>query len=391
MLSNKSRAWFIAVFLLFVSRGIMMSTWSNQGPAIKSALSLDVSNMGLYQMLFSVGSITGVFLAGRVLHRIGSRYLSLVSYLAMGIGIAALGFVVESQALALAMTITAIIGAPYGMADFDNNFEAGEVDRTSGRNRVPTFHFAYSAAVLLGGVLTSALIASNVALADDFLYAGIAVAIIGVIGSFMLPKENGKIDHSVAESADSRMTILKVLREKRHIKIVLIAFAFIVAEGAAVLWIPITLTGDGMSASAAALSFSVFALGMALMRAIGGKVADRLGRENVIRSSAMVTMTGITLFMLTPVIHLPYLGIALWGLGDSLGGSMTVAAMSDNPRGTHAKQSLLWLVVYIANFSVGPVLGLLSSAIGNYLSFLFPIAALALAIVFSGAVKKPAR
>jgi hypothetical protein len=61
--------------------------------------------------------------------------------------------------------------------------------------------------------------------------------------------------------------------------------------------------------------------------------------------------------------------------------------MSDSPKGAHAKQTLLWTVVYLANITVGPVLGFLSSLAGNYMSFVFPIATLFMALAFSASVK----
>ena len=364
-----------------------MSTWSNQGPAIKGFLGLTNSAMGLYQMVISIGSILGVVIAGRLLHRLGSRYLALVTYAIMAVSIVGLAFAVTSQDVLWACIFTALIGAPFGAADFQNNFEAGEIDRQSGRNRVPMLHFGYSGAVLLGATLTSILIGAKVSLNTDFILIGFVVAIGAIIGSYMVPKDNGKIEDHDEEAAGSRMTVRQVLSDARNRRIVTIAFAFVVTEGAAVLWIPITLTGDGMSRSAAAASFTFFAAGMAICRVIGGRIADKFGRQRVIQALAVIATIGIAIFMATPIINLPILGIALWGIGDSIGISMAVAAMSDSPKGQHAKQTLLWLVVYFANFTVGPVLGFISSFAGNYLSFLFPIATLAAAFAFSKSVR----
>ena len=125
MTNNKSRAasvWFTGIFLLFAARGVLMSTWSNQGPAIKSSLDLSSSEMGLYQMVISIGSIAGVVVAGRLLHKMGSRYISLFSYLLMAASIVGLGFVVDSNSFLFAVVITALIGAPFCIDDFDNNF-----------------------------------------------------------------------------------------------------------------------------------------------------------------------------------------------------------------------------------------------------------------------------
>jgi MFS family permease len=142
-----------------------------------------------------------------------------------------------------------------------------------------------------------------------------------------------------------------------------------------------------MDGSVAALAFTLFAFTITLMRLVGGRIADKLGRQNSVRLLAITAAVGIAIFMATPLLHIPFVGIAIWGIGNSFGISMTVAAMSDSPKGAHAKQTLLWTVVYFANITVGPVLGFISSAAGNYASFVFPIAALVMAFAFSANVK----
>ena len=229
MLAKTSRAWFIGVFLLFACRGLLMSTWSNQGPAVKGSLALDNSAMGLYQMLISLGSILGVIFAGRLLHKFGSRYASLFAYLVMAIGLIGLAVAVTNHDLTSACIFTALVGAPFGVADFANNFEAGEIDRQSGRNQVPMLHFGYSAAVLLGAALTSALISARVSTANDFIGIALVVAVVASIGALMIPKQNGKVAEEHHEDAGAATKVIDVLRNPRYRKIVTIAFAFIVA------------------------------------------------------------------------------------------------------------------------------------------------------------------
>jgi predicted MFS family arabinose efflux permease len=388
-MTTKTRAaslWFAGTFILFAARGILMATWSNQGPAVKSHLALDVASMGLYQMVISLASFAGVLVAGRLLHKLGSRYVSLVTYLLMAVSLVGLGWAVSSHSVLLAVVFTSLIGAPFGIADYGNNFEAGEIDRNSSRNKVPMLHFGYSAAVLVGGLLSSLFISLDINVAENFTVVAIIVAIAAIVASMMIPKNSGKQNHDDDDSAN-KVTVLDVLRERRFIKITAIAFAFVVSEASGMLWIPITLTGDGMNGTEAALAFTVFAFTITVMRLIGGRIADKLGRQNAVRYLSLIATAGIVIFMATPIFHMPFVGIAIWGIGNSFGISMTVAAMSDTPVGAHAKQTLLWTVVYLANITVGPVLGFISTFAGNYASFVFPIATLLMAFAFSANVK----
>ena len=69
-------AWFWALFVLFLSRGLLVATWSTQGPEIRDALALDLPTMGWYAACLSLGSITGVLTAEHLVGRFGSRFVS---------------------------------------------------------------------------------------------------------------------------------------------------------------------------------------------------------------------------------------------------------------------------------------------------------------------------
>jgi hypothetical protein len=308
----------------------------------------------------------------------------------MAIGLVGLGWSLSSQDITASILITSLIGAPFGIADYGNNFEAGEIDRSSTRNRVPMLHFGYSAAVLVGGLLSSLFISLKISVTENFTLVGIIVAVIAIFASYMIPKNNGKANHDHADES-AKVTVLEIIRNKRHIKVSAIAFAFVVSEASGMLWIPITLTSDGMSGTEAALAFTLFAFAITVLRLLGGRIADKLGRQNSVRYLALVAILGIAIFMATPVLNMPFVGIAIWGIGNSFGISMAVAAMSDDPKGAHAKQTLLWAVVYFANITVGPVLGFLSTLTSNYASFAFPIAALLMVLAFSASVKPKAQ
>ena len=231
-ISRAASVWFTGVFILFSARGILLATWSNQGPAIKSSLGFDLAAMGLYQMVISLASFAGIFIAGRLLHKFGSRYVSLLVYLLMAIGLVGLGWSLSSQDITAAILFTSLIGAPFGIADYGNNFEAGEIDRSSTRNRVPMLHFGYSAAVLVGGLLSSLFISLKISVTENFTLVGIIVAVIAIFASYMIPKNNGKANHDHADES-AKVTVLEIIRNKRHIKVSAIAFAFVVSEASA--------------------------------------------------------------------------------------------------------------------------------------------------------------
>ncbi|MEG1392524.1 MAG: hypothetical protein RSC50_06425, partial [Aurantimicrobium sp.] len=110
--------------------------------------------------------------------------------------------------------------------------------------------------------------------------------------------------------------------------------------------------------------------------------------RKVVLFSAITATAGIVIFMATPLLSIPLVGALLWGLGDSIGLAMCVAAMGDDPLRVSARMSFLWTLVYLANLAVGPIIGSLSSIGGLLAAFLAPIILLVAAGVLSKSVSE---
>ncbi len=400
--TDSSRRWFIGIFVLFFIRGFVYASWASQNPAIKDLLNLDLTQMGIYAMVFAAGSIAGVMLAGRIVARIGSRNTSYLTYLLFCLGLVALGITVFDANPVLAFALTALVGLPIGTADFDNNLEATEINRVSGRNRVPSLHAGFSFGLLAGSGFASLLLAQNVSIATHFTIVGSSLIVISLISSALIPKTNGysmigretaNLDTGAIELAHVEVehqppvNQLAAWREKRSLLIVFIAFAIIFSEGAASIWLPVALTDIGWSQSVAVFCYTVFAIGATITRLLGNRIADALGRRRVVNYSAIIAAVGIALFMLSPLLGLQYLAAVIWSIGNAIGLAMCVAAMGDNPRMTSARMSMLWNTVYLANLVIGPAIGLLSEFVGLYWAFALPLALMLLVLLASHAVE----
>ncbi len=393
---DTSRRWFTGIFALFFIRGFVYASWASQNPAIKDLLSLDNTQMGIYAMVFAAGSIAGVMIAGRIVGRFGSRNTSYVTYFLFCLGLVALGVTVYDQNAILAFALTALVGLPIGTADFDNNLEATEINRVSGRNRVPSLHAGFSFGLLGGSGFASLLLAQNISIAVHFATVGIVLIVVSIGSSVLIPKMNGyetklrktsTLDTGAIELAhielphQPKITQLTAWRQRRSLMIVLIAFAIIFSEGVASIWLPVALVEEGWSQSAAVFCYTVFAVGATTTRMFGNKIADALGRRRVVNYSAIIAAVGIGLFMLSPLIGLEYLAAVVWSIGNAIGLAMCVAAMGDDPRMTSARMSMLWNTVYIANLIIGPVIGIISQFVGLYWAFGVPLL-LMLSILF---------
>lgn len=400
--SDSSRRWFTGIFALFFIRGFVYASWASQNPAIKDLLSLDNTQMGIYAMVFAAGSIAGVMIAGRIVARFGSRNTSYVTYFLFCLGLVALGVTVYDQNAMLAFFLTALIGLPIGTADFDNNLEATEINRVSGRNRVPSLHAGFSFGLLGGSSFASLLLAQDISIAAHFAWVGMVLIIISMLSSMLIPRSNGyetkqrktsSLDTGSIELAhvelphETKVTQLTAWRQRRSLMIVFIAFAIIFSEGTASIWLPVALVEEGWSQSAAVFCYTVFAVGATTTRLFGNRIADALGRRRVVNYSAVIAASGIGLFMLSPLIGFEYVAAIVWSIGNAIGLAMCVAAMGDDPRMTSARMSMLWNTVYFSNLVIGPAIGVISEFVGLYWAFSLPLALMLAVVLFSRAVE----
>lgn len=384
--SYSTTTWFVTVFTMFFGRGFLYSSWSSRGPEVQERLGVSLTEMGILATLFAAGAILGVLLSGRFVAHRGSRPLAILTFAGMPafMALAIFGVVVGSFPL-VAIALFAY-GLPFGAADFVSNVEGSELDRASAKSRLPMLHGGYSIGVLAGASLTAVLIAANVPLEVQVGATLIAVGVYAVYRVARIPVHHGKPVHIVTESTATRPRLTKAGRRRVSL-ISSIAFVFIVAEGSAAIFIPLALTQAGRTPAEAAFAYTLYALGMAVARVIGGKIVDRIGRTRVVLWSSILTAVGIALFAMSAVAPFELPGALLWGLGGSLPIAMTVSAVSENTSTANRSLSTLWTWVYTANLSVGPILGGASAIIGIFSAFLIPVAFLIYSAAISGTTR----
>ncbi len=378
--------WFAGTGAIFFTRALLFSTFVSRGPEVQSALQLNTAQMGLLSMLYPAGGLAGILFAGLLVKRFGTRTVNTMTYVVAGAGFVALGPAVVSGNLFLASTALFLVGLPMAISDFVGNIEGTAVDRASKRSLFPAIHGLFGVGMLTGATLASWLIANNIDLATSFILVGTVAAVVSVAAGFTFQAEAGKRITSSGNQG-AKKNSLKVWTEKRSLLIAVIGFSFILAEGAAGVWVPIALTQTGFSGSEAAFAFGVFWIVITIGRLIGGSIVDFLGRRMVVLLSALITSSGILVFMAVEIVALPYLGLVLWGIGMAIGFPMAIASMSDEPEMAPARINMIISVVYISGITVGPALGAVGQVAGLYVAFGIPLVMMILSAVLSGATR----
>lgn len=386
--SPKIGLWFAATFTLFFTRAFIFSTWVSRGPEVKDLLDLNTVEMGLFTMIFPVGGILGVVFSSTLVQRFGSKLVTYAIYSLAAISMLLMGFTISAGLVWVSGVLLLFIGLPMAIADYVGNYEGALVDQASRRSIFSAIHGAFGLGMLIGAGLSSILLTSGLSITTHFLIIALASGAGAIWAGLVLPI-HARAEISSEEKAHNRKMVFNVWTEKRSLLIALIGFSFIMAETSFGTWGPIALTESGFSEAEAAAALSVFWIVVTIFRLLGGYIVDALGRWYTILVSALLTATGITLFMLVDVIAVPYLALILWGAGMAIGFPMSVAAMGDDKEMAPARINMIITVVYISSMTVGPALGAVGQSAGIYAAFGIPLAFLLVSAAISR-VTKPA-
>lgn len=373
-----NRAWYWAIFTCFFLHGALFATWASRTPEIKTNLALNTAQMGLFTLVMAIGSLSGLLVGGRLVPQFGAKRTILIAYTITGLSLVSLGFSSTAGNLPLAVVSLAFLGSSLGSGGIAINMESAAIDHTSPKSLLPSFHGAYSTGNLGGAALGTLLIFLVVPIPLQFACIGLGFIFVALIAARSIPRDSGmsvtdEMTTQEIATLPTKEEKQKAMRDPRALTISFIVLGFALAEGAASAWLPISLTATGMSDTAAAGCYTMFAAAMAIARLTGGPIVDRFGRSKLLLVLGMVAITGIVTVMLTDVIHMPYLGAFLWGLGCSLGFPLCVSAITDEKRFAQSRVQMIFLTANFAGLTGPPVLGGIGQLFGLFTAFGLPV------------------
>lgn len=384
--SPSARQWRNALFAVFAACGFALAGWVSRTPAVRDALAASTAEMGWLIFAIAGGAIFGLTSAGPLLSRLGARPVIRAALLLAAAGLALVGLGTAAASTAAVWAGLAVFGLGFGTCDVAMNVAGAANERALGRTVMPHFHATYSLGTLTGaglGVLAEHL---GVPVAWHLAAAAAGLALLAVRAARRLPA--GIALAAPSAPRPSRTQRLAVWREPRTLLIGLMVLGMGFAEGAAEDWLPLaTVDGYGVSATAGAALFGIFVTTMTLGRLLGVRLLDRFGRVATLRGSAAVAAAGLVITIFGPNAVTAAVGIALWGLGTSLGLPVGMSAAADDPRTAAARVSAAATVGYAAFLFGPPVLAFLGERVGLLQAF---VAVLVLVVV-SGLVAPAAR
>jgi len=295
-----------AVSTIFFINGMVLASWVPHIPAVKAQHAISDGQLGIVLLSMAVGSVLALPLAGWLVGRLGSRFMT---------SIAAVGFcltlplpIISPNVRFLALSLV-LFGACNGTLDVSMNAQAVAVERHYQRSIMSSFHGLFS----LGGL------------------AGAGVA--GLAMSFGV----GDVQHITTITILSVLAVVSVQcwllpatpqpesRSPTFVKptgILLglgtLAFLGLLAEGAMADWSAVYLHEVLRTDSAAAAAgFAACSLMMAAGRFGGDRLANRFGPRQLLRASGTIAAVGLGGGLLIGRPIAAIIGFGLVGLGIS--------------------------------------------------------------------------
>nr|WP_246017466.1 MFS transporter [Micromonospora pisi] len=359
-----------AVAFVFALNGLAVATWFARVPAAREGLGLSSGQLGLLLLAMSCGAILAMVTAGAVVHRAGSPRTAAGSttLITVGLLLVGVGIGVWSSVPLVAVGLAAI-GYGSGLTDVAINVEAALVERRLGRTIMPRFHAAWS----LGTVSGAALGAGSAQIGVPVLAHLTIVALVVLLGtlwsvrSFLTARTDGRLEENPATAGPAQGSgVLQAWREPRTLLVGLLVLVVAFTEGTANDWVAVAfIDGHDISEAAGAAVFGIFVAAMTVGRTTGTIALDRWGRVPVLFATLALAIVGVTIAVLAPSQPVALAGVALWGLGASLGFPVGMSAAADDEDRAPARVSVVATVGYTAFLAGPPAVGFLGDHVGT--------------------------
>ncbi|MGG6897844.1 MFS transporter [Rhizobium sp. BR 315] len=295
-----------AVSLMFLLNGFMVGCWAPKIPEFAERLQLTKFELGLMILVFGVGSLVMMPLAGAQIAVRGSRVVVRAFAVLLLPMILALTLAPNVWTAAVALFL---FGGFIGAMDVAMNANAVSVEKAMRRAIMSSCHAFWSLGGLLGSAIGGLLISRW-----GFLGHAEASTVLAVLFLIIAwPMVLGDQPHPDEAKPKARLPMIPL-----PWLLGIVALFCMVPEGAVLDWSALYLGQEkGASVALSGFGFAAFSATMATMRFAGDFVRDWLGAVRTLRVCTVFAIVGMLMAALAPNAEIAILGFALCGIGIS--------------------------------------------------------------------------
>lgn len=292
-----------AIMAVFFLHGAMLGGWVTHIPLAKARLDAGLGLFGIALLSFAAGAVIAMPIAGAIINKKGSAYVTLVG----GLGFAAFLFAPAlAPNLPLFMIGGMLLGACVGSMDVAMNAHGLAVEKALKIPVMSGFHggFSVGAAIgTIGGAWLLNLIGPSAQLAVISVFCGLGVI---VCARHFLP---ATVDKGLSGSHFAWPT-------KATLGLGALCFLALMIEGSVADWGALMLQNRFViDLSIAAMAFGFYQTGMAVSRFTGDRLRQRFGAVPMVMWSALLTAAGTAAALVVPSVPMALIAFAIGGIG----------------------------------------------------------------------------
>ena len=332
-----------ATRIQFLLLGFAVGTWGTHIPSVSDRYSLSDATLSIVLLAVATGTVSALFVAGRVIARIGARNTAAVLGVAMGLSLC---LVLEYPGMLALVAAMLLFGASMSLFDVAINTEGSELESLGGRPVMSNLHGMFSVGGMLGAALTFGLLQMHVEPRTQLFAVGGCLAVIALVASRAMLETHTPTDGDVMHFAKPKGVLLLIG---------VLVFAGMTAEGVLYDWSVLYLEKDvGMPHARAALGYATFTASMALARFGGDELRARFAERAVLRCSAAVAAVAMAVVLLSMNGWIAFLGLAAAGAGLAPVAPILFNAATRVPGVSRAAAIASVTTIGYSGFLVGP-------------------------------------
>lgn len=177
----------LAIAALFLFLGFQYATWVSRLPTLKTHLDLSAAQVGLLLMAGGAGAVISFPLVPPAMKRLGSRLLSLLSALVLGLILLVLAVLPNYP---VTLLVICLDGVAVGFLNVAMNAQGAALEVEYGRTVMARFHATFSAGSLSAALLAVGVNLFTSSLAVHFTAAALLLLLaVGLTQSGLLPQD----------------------------------------------------------------------------------------------------------------------------------------------------------------------------------------------------------
>lgn len=290
----------------FMALGVLVGTWGTHIPSVKAGYALSEATLSLVLLAAAVGTVSSLFVTGRVVARWGARRTAALAALAASL---MLGIMLEFPGLTALLPAVLIFGAASSLFDVAINTEGSELESLSNRTIMSNLHGMFSVGGMTGAALASYLFDIGVAPRLQLFGVCSFVALVAFVASRRMLEMHAANDEGGERAHFAWPKGLLLI-------IGILILSGMTAEGVMYDWSVLYLKQEvGMPQALAALGYATFSGAMALSRFGGDYLRSRYSEQGLLRFGATMAAIAMTVVLVSASTWGAFIGFALAGAG----------------------------------------------------------------------------